>query len=122
MMKRVISLALCLLMLATVLVGCAEKDEDDKGAYINMYLTDQVYDLDPARAYNNESALRLVSLVFDNLFVLDEDGKVKKSLAKDYEIREDENAGEYEMIITLNDTCWTDGTAITANMQIGTRP
>ena len=115
MMKRVISLALCLLMLATVLVGCAEKDEDDKGAYINMYLTDQVYDLDPARAYNNESALRLVSLVFDNLFVLDEDGKVKKSLAKDYEIREDENAGEYEMIITLNDTCWTDGTAITAN-------
>ncbi len=115
MMKRVISLLLCLLMLVPVMASCAKKDKDDKGAYINMYLTDQVYDLDPAKAYNNESALRLVSLVFENLFVLDENGKVKKSLAKDYEIREDDNAEEYEMIITLKDTCWTDGTAITAS-------
>ena len=115
MMKRVISLLLCVLMLVPVMASCAKKDEDDKGAYINMYLTDQIYDLDPAKAYNNESALRLVSLVFDNLFVLDENGKVKKSLAKDYKIREDDNAEEYEMIITLADTCWTDGTAITAN-------
>ena len=102
-------------MLVSVFAGCSKKDEDDLGAYITMYLTEQVYDLDPATAYNNESALRLVSLVFDNLFVLDEKGKVKKSLVKDYEISEDENIGEYEMIITLNDTCWTDGTQITAN-------
>lgn len=115
MMKRVIALVLCLLMLVPVFAGCAEKDENDKGAYIRMYLTDQVYDLDPAHAFMNESALRVVSLVFDNLFVLDDNGKVKKSLAKSYEIKEDDNAEEYEMIITLNDTCWTDGTAITAN-------
>ncbi len=115
MMKRVISLILCLLMLVTVFSGCAKKDEDDKGAYIYMYLTDQVYDLDPAYAFGNESALRLVSLVFDNLFVLDKNGKVKKSLVKDYKITEDDNTEEYEMIITLNNTAWTDGTAITAN-------
>ena len=118
MMKRVISLVLCALMLVSVLAGCAGKNanDGDNGAYISMYLTEQVYDLDPARAYNNESALRLVSLVFDNLFVLDENGKVKKSLAKDYEIFEDDNSGEYEMIITLKDgAMWTDGTAVTAN-------
>ncbi len=118
MMKRVISLLLCILMLVPVMASCAKDDETeevDPGAYINMYLTDPVYDLDPAKAFNNESALRLVSLLFDNLFVLDENGKVKKSLAKDYEIREDANAGEYEMIITLNETSWTDGTMITAN-------
>ena len=114
MTKRIISLILCLLMVVSVFAGCA-KDEDDLGAYINMYLTDQIYDLDPAYAYGNESALKIVSLVFDNLFVLDDDGKVKKSLAKDYTIREDDNTKEYEMIITLQDTCWTDGTAITAN-------
>ena len=114
MIKRIISLTLCLLMIVTVFAGCA-KDEDDLGAYINMYLTDQIYDLDPAYAYGNESALKIVSLVFDNLFVLDDNGKVKKSLAKDYTIREDDNTQEYEMIITLQDTCWTDGTAITAN-------
>ncbi len=117
MMKRVIALLLCLLMLVPVMASCAKKDEEneDLGAYINMYLTDQVYDLDPAKAYNNESALRVVSLLFDNLFVLDENGKVKKSLADSYEIREDDNLGEYEMIITLKDTSWTDGTPITAN-------
>lgn len=115
MMKRVIALVLCLLMLVPAFASCAKKDENDKGAYIRMYLTDQVYDLDPARAFMNESALRVVSLVFDNLFVLDDNGKVKKSLAKSYEIKEDDNAEEYEMIITLNETCWTDGTSITAN-------
>lgn len=115
MMKRVIALVLCLLMLVPALASCAEKDENDKGAYIHMYLTDQVYDLDPARAYNNESALRLVSLVFDNLFILTDKGKVQKSLAKSYTVSEDDNAEEYEMIITLNETSWTDGTAITAN-------
>lgn len=115
MMKRVISLTLCLLMLVAVFAGCAKKDENDLGAYVSMYLTDQVYDFDPAYAYGNEAALKVVSLIFDNLFVIDDNGNVKKSLAKDYEISEDDNTGEYEMIITLNDTCWTDGTAITAN-------
>ncbi len=116
MMKRVISLLLCLLMLGTVLAGCGtEKDENDKGAYIYMYLTDMVYDLDPANAYMNESALKIVSLIFDNLFVLDENGKVKNSLASKYEIKENEVAGEYKMIITLNNTYWSDGTAVTAN-------
>ena len=108
MMKRVIALVLCLLMLIPAFASCAKKDENDLGAYINMYLTEQVYNLDPAYAYNNESALRVVSLVFDNLFVLDENGKIKKSLAKSYEINEDDNTGEYEMIITLKETCWTD--------------
>ncbi len=115
MMKRAISLILCLLMLVPVFASCAKDGEEDPGAYINMYLTDQIYNLDPAYAYGNESALRLVSLVFDNLFILDSKGNVKKSLAKDYEILEDDNTQEYEMIITLNETCWTDGTAITAD-------
>ena len=102
-------------MLVSALAGCAQKDENDKGAYIYMYLTDMVYDLDPARAYENESNLRIISLIYDNLFVLDENGKVKKSLAKNYKIQENEQAGEYKMLIELNDTCWTDGIAITAN-------
>ena len=53
MAKRVLALALCFIMLALALVGCAEKDENDKGAYVYMYLTDMVYDMDPAHAYEN---------------------------------------------------------------------
>ena len=115
MAKKLLALVLCFIMLASTLVGCAKRDEDYKGAYINMYLTDMVYDLDPAHAYENESNLRVISLIFDNLFVLDEKGKVKKSLAKDYEIIENEQADEYKMVIELNETCWTDGTKISAD-------
>ncbi|MBQ9085824.1 MAG: hypothetical protein IJY47_01410 [Clostridia bacterium] len=117
MMKRIISLLLCLLMVLPVVAGCAKKevDEDDKGAYVTMYLSDLVYSFDPAMAYGNEAALKIVSLMFDNLFVLNENGKVKKSLAKDYKSYEDEKADEYRMIITLNETFWSDGIAVTAN-------
>lgn len=117
MMKKILSLLLCLVMLATVFVGCSKKDEEneDKGAYIYMYINDMVYNFDPAHAYGNEAALKVVSLMFDNLFVLGENGKVQKSLAKDYKIVEDDNAQEYKMVITLNDTAWTDGVAVTAN-------
>ncbi len=119
MTKRVLALVLCLIMLATAFMGCAKKDEDteeDKGAYINMYLTDMVYDFDPVHAYENDSNLRIVSLLFDNLFVLDDNGKVKKSLAKSYKIEENEAIGEYKMYIELReDACWTDNIPVTAN-------
>lgn len=117
MAKRIIALMLCFLMLIPAVVACqkSEEDEDDKGAYINMYLTDMVYDFDPAHAYINESNLRVVSLIFDNLFVLNEKGKVEKSLVKNYEIVENEQLEEYKMIIEINDTCWTDGVGVSAN-------
>lgn len=117
MLKRVISLSLCLIMLLTAFVGCGKKEEnsEDKGAYVTMYLSDPVYNFDPALSYQNESVLRVTSLMFDTLFTLGENGKVKKSLAKDYEILRDEKLNEYKMIITLNKTCWSDGTSLTAN-------
>ena len=115
MLKKILSLSLCLIMLLGTLAGCGKKNEDDKGAYIAMYLTDQVYDFDPAHAYGNESALRIVSLMFDNLFVLNEKGQVKKSLAKDYKYTANDNVKEYKMTITLNDTCWSDGIPVSAN-------
>ena len=115
MMKKVVALLLCLLMVVPAFASCAKKSEDDLGAYISMYLTDQVYDLDPMNAYGNESALKVVSLIFDNLFVLDEKGKVKKSLAKDYEIVENADNDEYGMVISLKETYWNDNVRITSD-------
>ena len=112
MMKRVISLALCLLMVVAVFAGCAkEKDENDFGAYINMYLTDPLYNFDPAMAYGNDSALKVVSLLFDNLFILNEDGEVENSLAKKYTYDEETN----QMTITLNKTSWSNGREVSAD-------
>ena len=114
MMKKIIALTLCLLMLVPVFASCAKKDENDKGAYITMYLTDPVYNFDPARAYGNEAALKIVSLMFDNLFYIDSNGKVQKSLAKSYKVYEDEELGEYKMIIDIKETSWSDGQALIA--------
>lgn len=115
MMKRVLALLLCVAALLTTFVGCAQEDEDYKGQYITTYLTDNVYDLDPANAYKNEALSKIVGLMFDTLFTLDEKGKVKKSLVQEYWTEENESAGEYKMFLRLNNTCWSDGTAVSAN-------
>ncbi|MBP3667906.1 MAG: hypothetical protein J6K29_12760 [Clostridia bacterium] len=124
MMKRIFALLLCAATLLTSLVftGCdlssdkkKKEKEEDKGQYITAYLTDNVYDLDPAKAYTNEALANVVSLMFDTLFKLDENGKVKKSLVEEYVIEENEAAGEYTMKLYLKDTNWSDGTAVSAN-------
>ncbi len=118
MMKRIFALLLCAATLLTSLafVSCGnERDEDDKGQYITTYLTDNVYDLDPARAYTNEALAKVVGLMFEPLFKLDEDGKVKKNLVKEYVIEENKAADEYTMKLYLKNTRWSDGTAMTAN-------
>ena len=121
MMKRIFALLLCAATLLTSLafVGCDDEDkkekEEDKGQYITAYLTDNVYDLDPAKAYTNEALANIVSLMFDTLFKLDENGKVRKSLVEEYVIEENEAAGEYTMKLYLKDTNWSDGTKVSAN-------
>lgn len=121
MTKRIISLLLCLLMVIPLLVACQdaqtddkEEEEEDKGAYIKMYIADVVYDLDPAYSLNNKSTQKITSLLFSNLFKLNEKGKVEKDLVKSYTITENEEAQEYKMIIVLRDTCWSDGSTVDA--------
>lgn len=118
MLKRITALALCLVLCLAVLSGCAgsiKPTSEYKGEQIIMYLTENVYDLDPAHAYANEATRSVVSLLFDTLFVLDENGKVQNSLAKGYTIEEDPNANEYFMYIELEDSNWSDNTPITAD-------
>ena len=118
MLKRIFALLLCAATLLTCLsfVGCSdEKKEEDKGQYITTYLTDNVYDLDPAKAYTNEAVANVVSLMFDTLFKLDENGKVKNSLVDEYVIEENDAAKEYTMKLYLKETNWSDGTAVSAN-------
>lgn len=114
MMKRVVALILCLATVLLCLIGCA-KSEDDKGAYIRMYLTEPVWDVDPLEAFDNEATLQIVSLLFEGLFTADENGKPKKALVEDYEYTEDEEKGEYLLTLTLKNTKWSDGVNVTAN-------
>ena len=116
MAKRIIALTLCLFTLIAVLASCAgsiDPTSEYKGEQITMYLSETIYDFDPARSYKNESTKSIVSLLFGTLFVLDEKGKVQPSLAKSYTTEEKD--GEYYMYITMADTSWSDNTPVTAD-------
>ena len=111
-MKKFLSLLLCLLMILASFAGCGNKNSEDDGAQIKMYISEPIYNFDPAEAYDNEAALKMVSLMFDNLFIINSDGKLEKSLAKGYKINKNENTLFIEL---RTDTYWSDGNSITAN-------
>lgn len=120
-LTRILCLALCLIMLLPSIVACGEVDLSS-GAQINMYLTSEVYNFDPAYAHLDSSAVKLLSLMYEGIMKLDDNGKVKKALCDTWEYVEDEGIDEesdedntYTMTITLKDSGWTDGRAVHAD-------
>ena len=113
MIKRVVAAILCLIMAVSVFASCTQKkDENDKGAIINMYLSQEIYDFDPAYAYKNDAALKVVDLIFSSLFRIGENGKLENELADSYVIDKIHNT----LTITIDEEAtWSDGTYVSAN-------
>lgn len=118
MTKRITALFLSIICCFGLLTACYDSKIDGeiiKGAEIAIYLSEPVYDLDPALCYNNDSAIQITGLLFDTLFKVNENGKVVKSIVKNYEIIEDEKTNErYMMIYLRDDNCWSDGSVVSA--------
>ena len=116
MSKRILALLLCAIMIVPLFAGCSDKrHEDDKGPYITMYLSDDIYDFDPINAFYNQNTANVVGMLFDTLFTINEQGKVEGSLAKKYSTDYDEEKDEYIMEIHLKEAYWSNGTAVTAD-------
>ena len=118
-MKKVLSLILCAVMLASALAGCStlEKTETgdyDKGAIIDMYFTTEVFDFDPQRSIIDDAQLKIMSQIYEGLTRLDENGKWKKAGMKNYKIDKDED-GEFIILVTLNYNRWSDGRTVQAS-------
>ena len=116
-MKKILALLLCAIMLCGVLAGCRgsiSQDAEDKGALIPIYLATEIYNLDPAYAYLDEAGAKILGLLYEGLFEMDENGKPQKALAKSYTTGTNRD-GEFFMEITLNDTKWSDGRGVSAN-------
>lgn len=140
-MKKIIAIILCLVTVLAIFASCA-RDEDDKGAIVNMYLFNEIRNFDPLYAYTNASstesdgdgdnvvflsklnanaeAVELLGLLYEGLFKLNADGKVEKGLCKSYEYIKKEDAKDpskntYMLRITLRDTAWSDNTKVSAN-------
>ena len=117
-MKKVLAFLLALSMCLVFAAGCTKISEDDpaaKGAEFDIYLGKKVMNLDPAIAYTDDNAVKIINLIFEGLFKLDENGSLKKALAKKYEILKDPKTGEDYLEITINDTYWSDGSKVQAN-------
>ena len=112
-MKRALAAMLVILMLASVLAGCTTLEKDDKGAIINMYLTNEVYNLDPQISVTDSAMQKVFSLTYEGLTRLDENGKWQKALMKDYTIDKD-NEEEFSILITLKTSYWSDGRTVQA--------
>ncbi len=114
-MKKAIALLLVLCLTATFFVGCSDDKEDekdvDKGAVINMYLGSEIRNFDPAVAYTNADAVKILGLLYEGLMQIDDNGKLKKAMADKYTIDEEENKITFE----LADTCWSDGQTVSAD-------
>ncbi len=110
-MKKAIALLLVFCLTATFFAGCSKKDENDKGAVINMYIGSEIRNFDPAVAYSNSDAVKLLGLIYEGLMRIDGDGKLKKAMAEKYTIDEEENKITFE----IGETCWSDGQVVAAD-------
>jgi len=101
-------------MLLTALAGCAsneeeEKEDEIKGAEIQMFLTTLPESIDPAASYTAVDTIRIMGLLYEGLTTIDKDGKLEKALAADWEYEIDERDGLLKLQITLTNSRWSDG-------------
>jgi len=110
-MKKLLSLVLVLVMMlgsVSVLSSCGAPE--DEGAQISVYLGNGVFDLDPSDYYVSDNAAQLMSLMYEPLFRLDEDGDLECAAADDYEVDEEKRL----ITVTLRETYWSDGNRVKA--------
>lgn len=117
-MKRMLALLLVLATVATsawMFAGCSAPsgEEEDLGAQINWFFVGEVYDFDPAKAYTNDEAMKVMSLIYEPLFSLDQNGNLQYALAKDYRFYTYNET--FMLDITLRDTCWNNKEPVKAD-------
>ncbi|MBQ5746419.1 MAG: hypothetical protein IIV81_00635, partial [Clostridia bacterium] len=107
-MKKIISLVLASLMLLFTLSGCAV-DPEDKGAMIPVSISKEMKSYDPVPMIYDAELVKNSGLLFEGLTVIDDNGKVKPGLAKEWYTKINEERGEYALYFELEDgTSWDD--------------
>ncbi len=111
-LTRLAALLLSAVMLVGTFAGCGAKD--DNGPYAYAYITaSSPATLDPGVPQYDSNAVKYLGLLYEGLFTLDGNGKLKKALCKDYYTKEVD--GETKLYIELKDTSWSDGVSVTAS-------
>ncbi len=113
-MKKIVCLVLCLAFCVSVFAGCGLKD-DEKGANVRVYLSDYPYTLDPAVIQVNSDVEQILSMIFEPLTTIDENGKVQPGLAEEWYYDYDEIWQLHKMYFKLKETAWSDNSPVTAD-------
>lgn len=113
-MKKILCLVLCLAFCLSALVSCGLK-EDEKGANVNVFITAFPSTLDPAVIQLNSDVEQILSMIFEPLTTIDEDGKVQPGLAEEWYYKYDEIYQKHQMHFELKETSWSDNRAVTAD-------
>ena len=111
-MKKIVSLLMVVVMLfgmMTVLTACGTPKYP--GAEIRVYLGESVFDFDPSDYYVSSNAEQILSLLYEPLFKLNKNGKLRKAAAKKYTVDEEER----KITIELRETYWSDGIQVMAS-------
>jgi len=97
--------------------GCGEKyDEDYTGPIVPVYFSEIPTTFDPHLAYLDNTALPVLSLMYEGLYKYDAKGKVVKGLATGYKwIEKDDKTGTYVIEIKLRESRWNDQTTVSAD-------
>ncbi len=115
-MKKLVCLILAVIVVCTSFAACSTLEKGDKGAIITMYLAEEIYDYDPAVGFTDTATAKFLSLMFEGLTTLDENGDWQKAMMKSYKYLEPEFEGDtYKLEVTLRDTKWSDGRTVQAN-------
>lgn len=114
-MKKIISLALCLMFCLFAFAGCSSLKEEEKGANIHVYLSSFPHSLDPALAPLTSNTDQLLSLIFEPLTRIDKNGKVVGALAEEWYYKYDDIWNEHKMYFKLKDTMWSDKRPVSAD-------
>ena len=111
----VIFLAVIVLLIARGCSGSKTGDED-KGAMIQMYLTGFPNNLDPtAVSYGSADNAKIFGLLYEGLFTIDENGKLQKALADEWEYFVDARDNTLKLEIKIGNSKWSDGIPVDAD-------
>ncbi len=117
-MKKLLALVLAITAVVSMclLTGCSKKDDEDKGAIIQMYLSAFPQNLDPSAAvYGSADNAKLFGLLYEGLYTIDEKGELQKALADEVEYYVDARDNTLKLEIELKESRWSDGIVVDAD-------
>ncbi len=109
-----IALALALVIGITATVLIIRANDTDRGPTIPVYISDDIINFDPAFAYNDDAAAKILPLLYEGLTRVNSKGKVENALLDHYTYKQQED-GTYLMEVTIKESYWNDNISVSSD-------